>query len=291
MRRLSLLSLVLIAAVLITLTAADEGRPADDALTKLLGPWKVRNEDRVLLVTPERMISHQNGELVIAGIVRYEKSTMWLRSYGEVVTMQVVVREGMLLVEFDGKTTECEPLDEIPPEVDLKPLSLGEPDRLSDERRHRIREELAERAEKDQEARREPSRRDEIPAIDAVNTSYLKALVQDVGWIDVGRFGEDAAHHAFLLVQHSMDLPLMMAVLPRIEADVASGSGLGVELALLHDRVQLLLGERQRYGTNWVETDDGRRLLPLEDPERVDEFRKELGLPPLEDYPILPDGE
>ena len=83
----------------------------------------------------------------------------------------------------------------------------------------------------------------------------------------------------------------MMAALPRIEADVESGSGLGAELAMLHDRVQLLLGEKQRYGTNWQETDDGRRLMPLEDPERVDEFRKELGLPPLSDDQISSGGE
>jgi hypothetical protein len=290
MRRLLPLSLVLSAAVLLPLTAAGEGHPTNDALTDLLGPWKVRNEDRVLLITLERMISHQNGALVVAGIVRYEEGAMWLRIYGSVGTMQVVVREGILHVGFDGETVACEPLDEIPPEVDLEPLSLGKLDRLSEERKRGIREELAERAEKDQEVRREPSRRDEIPTIDAVNTSYLKALVQDVGWIDVGRFGEEAVHHAFLLVQHSIDLPLMMAALPRIQADIESGSALGGELAMLHDRVQLLLGERQRYGTQWQETDDGRRLLPLEDPERVDEFRTELGLPPLEDYPIMPDG-
>ena len=291
MRRLSPLLLVLMVAVLIPLTAADEGRTGIDSLSKLLGPWKVKNEDRLLLITPERMISHQNGALVVGRILRFENDAMSLRIYGTVITIQVTANEGTLQLEFDGKTTECEPLDEIPPEVDLKPLSLGESERLSEERKREIRKELAERAQKDQEARLEPSRRDEIPAIDAVNTSYLKALVQDVGWIDVERFGEEAAHHAFLLVQHSMDLPLMMAALPRIEADVESGSGLGAELAMLHDRVQLLLGEKQRYGTNWQETDNGRWLLPLEDPERVDEFRKELGLPPLEDYSILPDSE
>ena len=278
-------------AALIQLTAADEGRPANDALTDLLGPWKARNEDRVLLITPERMTSHQNGILVVGRILRYDNNAMRLRIHGSVLTIQAVVREGILHLEFDGKTTECERLDEIPPEVDLRPLSLGESERLSDERKREIRKELAEHAHKDQVVRQEPSPREEIPAIDAVNTSYLKALVQDIGWIDVERFGEEAAHDAFLLVQHSMDLSLMMAALPRIEVDVESGSGLGAELAMLHDRVQLLLGEKQRYGTNWQETENGRRLLPLENPDRVDEFRKELGLPPLEGYQVLIDGE
>lgn len=284
-------SWALIAALLILLAAMGGEHPTNDALASLLGPWKARNEDRVLLITPERMISHQDGALVVGRILGYENDAMRLRIYGTILTIQAAAKEGTLHLGFAGKTTECEPLTEIPPEVGLEPLSLGEPTGLSEERKRGIREELAERAEKDQEVRRDLSRRDELPAIDSANTGYVKTLVQSVGWIDVGRFGEEAAHHAFLLVQHSMDLPLMMAALPRIQADVESGSGLGVELAMLYDRVQLLLGEKQRYGTNWQETDDERRLLPLEDPERVNEFRKELGLPPLEGYEVSSDGE
>ena len=56
--------------------------------------------------------------------------------------------------------------------------------------------------------------------VDADNTAWLREQMRELGWIDASRFGPDASFAAFLIVQHSQDLPLMLAALPEIEADV-----------------------------------------------------------------------
>lgn len=119
-------------------------------------------------------------------------------------------------------------------------------------------------------------------ATQSANTRYLKDLVSRVGWIDTARFGYPTSHSAFLLVQHSGDLPLMMAALDGIRRDVEAGHPMGEAYALLFDRLQLRLGERQRYGTQIGRDAFGQPLvLPTEDPEKVAAFREELGIFPL----------
>jgi hypothetical protein len=122
-------------------------------------------------------------------------------------------------------------------------------------------------------------------AVKAENTKFLKELVSKLGWIDSRRFGAVAADYAFLLAQHSQDLPLMLAALPKIKAEVEAGRLEGDTYALLYDRIQLLLGKKQYYGTRMGKDPTGQPIvLPTELPEAVDERRKSLGMDPLSVY-------
>jgi len=78
----------------------------------------------------------------------------------------------------------------------------------------------------------------------------------------------------------------MQAALPAIEKDVKAGKLRNASAyALLYDRLALRLGGKQRYGTQTGEDDYGERIVrPLENPAKVEEFRKELGLIPLSEY-------
>jgi hypothetical protein len=60
--------------------------------------------------------------------------------------------------------------------------------------------------------------------------------------------------------------------------------------AYLEDRIALLEGRKQRYGTQWIrDSVDGEfRPSPLVDPERVNELRAQVGLGPMP--PIPPKG-
>jgi hypothetical protein len=130
--------------------------------------------------------------------------------------------------------------------------------------------------------RTDPGKRDEMAKVDADNTESLVKLVQEVGWIDVERFRAPTANHAFLIVQHSMHVPLMLAALPLIEKDVMAKRLAAQPYALLYDRLQIMLGEKQRYGTQIGSNDQGALVvLPLTDRKRVEELRKEIGLFPL----------
>lgn len=117
------------------------------------------------------------------------------------------------------------------------------------------------------------------------NTRYLKDLISEVGWIDVQRFGYPASNAAFLLVQHSYDLPLMMAVLPRIKADVDADRTEGEPYALLVDRLQLALGEKQLYGSQVFTNEYGEyAILPVAEPDRLGERRAALHMTSIAEY-------
>jgi hypothetical protein len=167
-------------------------------------------------------------------------------------------------------------------------LVLGARRTLDERELATIQSELARKRDLDQAVRKDRRRRDEMARVDADNTTYLKSVVTDVGWIDVERFGQAAANAAFLLVQHSGDMPLMMAALPEIERDVRAGKADAQNFALLYDRTQLMSGGKQRYGSQLRENEDGELVVyRLEDPDRVDALRRELGLTPLRDYLAL----
>ena len=121
--------------------------------------------------------------------------------------------------------------------------------------------------------------------VDRDNTSWLSTTIAEVGWIDVERFGARANDDAFLLVQHSGDLPLMLAVRPLIEAELTTGKRDARAYALLYDRSQMRLGHPQRYGTQLVGDLEGELyLFPLEDPDHVEELRAAIKLFSLEMY-------
>ncbi|MHC4225167.1 MAG: DUF6624 domain-containing protein [Planctomycetota bacterium] len=174
------------------------------------------------------------------------------------------------------------------PTPEPEALDLGTRRALDEQEVAAIQSELARRRDLDQVVRKDRGRHKEMAQVDADNTAYLKSVAADVGWIDVERFGRAAADGAFLLVQHSGDLPLMMAALPEIEKDVRAGKADAQNYALLYDRTQLMRGGKQRYGSQVRENEAGELVIfRLEDPDNVDAFRKELGLTPLKDYLAL----
>jgi hypothetical protein len=117
------------------------------------------------------------------------------------------------------------------------------------------------------------------------NAQYMRRILAEIGWIDVPRFGYSTSKAAFLIVQHSWDIPLMLSVLPRLQEDVKADRIESEEYALMYDRVHLALGYPQRYGSQVITEESGDVLvLPVEEPGRVESLRRELGLIPLIDY-------
>jgi hypothetical protein len=76
-----------------------------------------------------------------------------------------------------------------------------------------------------------------------------------------------------------------LAALPQIEKDFRHAGDDAQAFAIVYDSVQLDLGRKQRFGTQIRGVAEGKPfVLPLEDPQRVDTLRKEIGLPPLSEY-------
>ena len=99
--------------------------------------------------------------------------------------------------------------------------------------------------------------------------------------------GDDGEHAAWVLAQQAVfDPGLQRRCLEMLEMAVACGDAPAAHYALLLDRVRMADGKEQLYGSQFVNTEDGRSVVPwpIEDPEHVDERRRRVGLPSLADH-------
>jgi hypothetical protein len=109
----------------------------------------------------------------------------------------------------------------------------------------------------------------------------MRRLLERTGWPSATLAGEDGAEAAWSLVRDG-DPALRAQALPLLEAAYQRKEARADWYATLVDLTQADREGKQRYGTltRW----DGAKLalrVPLDEPDHVDDRRKELGLPPL----------
>jgi hypothetical protein len=157
-----------------------------------------------------------------------------------------------------------------------------------------IAEEILQRVAVDQDMREQSLDDDSVwdESVDAENTSAMKRIVEEIGWPTVSRVGTEAAHAAWLLVQHAdHDPEFQEYCLEQMKSE--SGNGVdAVDIAYLEDRVRVNTNRPQIYGTQFHETRDEetRQVVvaygpqPIENREQLDERRATVGLEPFEEY-------
>jgi hypothetical protein len=121
--------------------------------------------------------------------------------------------------------------------------------------------------------------------VDSANAAWLKEQIRLHGWPSPAKVGKAAGNAAFLIVQHAVHDPAFQRMmLDTITRAFERGEVDGQSYALLHDRVSVQSGGRQRYGTQ--ARIEGTHLVfePMEDSLRVDSLRATVGLPSLEVY-------
>ena len=126
---------------------------------------------------------------------------------------------------------------------------------------------------------------DKIRVVDRSNLRVVEKILSDHGWLSSEQIGSTANSTLFLVIQHA-DQKSQEKYLPMMREAVKNGMAESRSLALLEDRVALGKGELQIYGSQ-IGTDQKTGelfVLPLMDPETVNERRAEVGLGPIEDY-------
>ena len=124
------------------------------------------------------------------------------------------------------------------------------------------------------------------PRMEAVhrrNADRLRALVAAHGWPLRSRVGDDGAEAAWLVVQHAIgEPPLLRESLAHLRDAAARGEAPAWQAAMLEDRIAVLEGRPQRYGTQLEHDADGwPRPCTTEDPDGLDERRRAVGLEPM----------
>ena len=119
---------------------------------------------------------------------------------------------------------------------------------------------------------------------DSLNLIVVSRILDQRGWLGADVISEVGNSTLFLVIQHS-DQKTQEKYLPMMREAVKNNKARGSSLALLEDRVALGQGKKQIYGSQIGRGPNGERyVLPLEDPDHVDERRATVGLPSLAEY-------
>jgi hypothetical protein len=265
------------------------------------GAWRDPGDPRFgLLIEGQTIWSFQNGEPQRAvQIFKGRDGGLRACPEGREVALELEV-EGDNLTLKDPWRGELRRLEREPAST-LKPVPfpLPAPRPFTLQETEAVQGEISQRQHADLELQQQPSAPSRPPSWQqpapawnpalaenvTANRKFLRQLVSRVGWIDAGRFGYGAAFRAELLLLHSLDAAMMMAALPVIQKDVEEGRLFGDSYALVYDKLQILLGKKQRFASQ-VDYDAQSRpyLRPTEQPETADERRAQWGLVPLAQY-------
>ena len=123
----------------------------------------------------------------------------------------------------------------------------------------------------------------EMEAVHVRNASRLKEILATHGWPSSSLVSDDGAESAWLIVQHAIgDPPFQRQCLKLLQDAAESGDVPLWQAAMLEDRIRKCEGKPQIYGTQ-LETDSNGAVRPylIEDPARVEERRRKVGLEPL----------
>ena len=115
------------------------------------------------------------------------------------------------------------------------------------------------------------------------NAQRLRRIIESVGWPGSDLVGDDGAEAAWLILQHAISEPdLLRRALPLLTAAAREGKANPAHAAMLEDRIRFFEGRPQRYGTQ-LDWDADGNLSPgqVEDPQKLAERRRAVGLPPL----------
>jgi len=138
--------------------------------------------------------------------------------------------------------------------------------------------EIIDMAKKDREMRLQYSETGKLDEqLDKSNTEKLKEIVSQIGWPTISKVGVDASYEAWLLIQHSPDIDFQKQCLELMKQE-KDGEIDKENIAYLEDRIRVREGKKQIYGTQYIRENGKRVLLPIEDPQKADHLRREMGI-------------
>jgi methionine-rich copper-binding protein CopC len=121
------------------------------------------------------------------------------------------------------------------------------------------------------------------------NANRLQEIISRYGWPGRSLVGDKASRAAFTVVQHSdHDRAFQRSCLPLMKEAGRKGEIELWEIAFLTDRLLVADGKPQLYGTQFDpcehSLDDPDSPCSVTDPEHLDQRRKEMGLPPMDEF-------
>lgn len=124
---------------------------------------------------------------------------------------------------------------------------------------------------------------EEMQKVHRENAEALNEIIEAEGWPGISNVGIEGSRAAWLVAQHAICTPeLQRKFLEFMTKAVESGDVTMKQIAMLTDRIKFNEGKPQIYGTVMDWNEHGELTCELENPEKVDELRTQVGLPPFE---------
>ena len=118
----------------------------------------------------------------------------------------------------------------------------------------------------------------EMQLVDSINQVAICDILDKHGFVGSDKVGNACAVF-WLVIQHA-PVELQKKYFNLFEQAARNGDISLEQVAMMDDRIAMHEGLPQRYGSQIV---DGK-LYQLLNPDKVDQWRKEMGMPPLDDY-------
>jgi hypothetical protein len=118
-------------------------------------------------------------------------------------------------------------------------------------------------------------------ADDKEHTAAIKAVIEKSGFPSAREVGRDGVENAFLLIQHSADKAFMKASVSQVRLATLRGDLPHSEYAKFVDRILMLDGKRQIYGSQFHIVDHKMVPYPIEDSSNVENRRRAMYMLPL----------
>jgi hypothetical protein len=114
------------------------------------------------------------------------------------------------------------------------------------------------------------------------NAQQLRELTEQHGWPNEQLAGQDGAEAAWLIAQHAIAEPEFMRRCRALLQQQAALAAVPIwQYAYIHDRIRVFEGLPQTFGTQIHLTPEGPRVCEVEDPQSLDQRRKQAGLGPI----------
>jgi outer membrane protein OmpA-like peptidoglycan-associated protein len=125
-----------------------------------------------------------------------------------------------------------------------------------------------------------------MAAKDSVHLAYLKGILknQKIPFPTFCEVGEHVAKGAFLVIQHSNELALFRSTVSELHKLCLIGESSWLWYATMYDRLCIMEGKKQRFGTQYKPEEEPLELFPLQEPDSVTVWRQRIGLVPVNGY-------
>ena len=130
-----------------------------------------------------------------------------------------------------------------------------------------------------EETQRDIALRLRADSIDSINQAEIRKILKEHGFPKKTEVGTSACEAAWIIIQHA-PLDVQKEYLPMLERAATEGNIQAALVAALHDRIDVREGRPQKYGTQR----NRNGICPLLNKKMVNQWRKEVGLPPLDEY-------